>query len=175
MHAFCKQTGRLYWTEWVYMLIRWSGPFTVDTFFFFLFGLIRWCVYACTCVCLCWITVKLLLRPLKIKPTLLLRAAFSTPKLFLPYSIFKPTTIKRSFCSSKMVSSLFHIQYIRFVFSKSKGLSEILQDIPDLTYQICRTEEKINLPTAFNKLICYWLMKLVIYWKYCGKRGNFHV
>ena len=30
------------------------------------------------------------------------------------------------------------------VISKSKGLSEVLQDIHTLTYQLCRIEEKLN-------------------------------
>ena len=38
-----------------------------------------------------------------------------------------------------------------FVISKSKGLSEILQDIRISTYQICRIEEKINQTTTFSK------------------------
>ena len=57
------------------------------------------------------------------------------------------------------------------VISKSKGLSKILRDISTSTYQICRTEEKINWTTIFHK--CYvhviWLLKFEIYWKYCGK------
>ena len=40
------------------------------------------------------------------------------------------------------------------VTSKSKGLSEILRDIRTSTYQICRTEEKMNRTTTFHKLIC---------------------
>ena len=38
-----------------------------------------------------------------------------------------------------------------FVILKSKGLSNILQDIRASTYQICRTEEKINRTTPFHK------------------------
>ena len=44
-----------------------------------------------------------------------------------------------------------HIQS-SLVFSKSKGLSEILRDIRTSTYQICRTGEKIR-TTTFNKFI----------------------
>ena len=40
------------------------------------------------------------------------------------------------------------------VISKSKGLSEILQDIRTSTYQICRIEEKLIRTTTFNKYIC---------------------
>ena len=39
------------------------------------------------------------------------------------------------------------------VFSKSKGLSEILRDIRTSTYQICKTGEKIIRTTTFNKFI----------------------
>ena len=45
-----------------------------------------------------------------------------------------------------------HIQS-SLVFSKSKGLSEILRDIRTSTYQICRTGEKIIRTTTFNKFI----------------------
>ena len=42
------------------------------------------------------------------------------------------------------------------VFSKSKGLSEILRDIRASTYQICRIDKKkiINRITTFHKWIC---------------------
>ena len=45
------------------------------------------------------------------------------------------------------------VAYIQstLVLSKSKGLSEILQDICTLTYQICRIEEIINQTTTFHK------------------------
>ena len=66
------------------------------------------------------------------------------------------------------------------VISNSKGPSEILRDIRSLTYQICRIEEKIIRTTTFNKYICViGLLKLEMYWKYCGKeeklllRSNF--
>ena len=47
----------------------------------------------------------------------------------------------------------FYLQ-LTLVISKSKGLSEILRDIHTLTYQSCRTEEKINWTTAFHKRTC---------------------
>ena len=37
------------------------------------------------------------------------------------------------------------------VVSKSKGPSEILQDIRASTYQMCRTEENTNRTTKFHK------------------------
>ena len=56
------------------------------------------------------------------------------------------------------------------VIWNSKGPSEILRDICTSTYQICRIEEKIIRTTTFNKYICViGLLKLEIYWKYCGK------
>ena len=64
-------------------------------------------------------------------------------------------------------------------YLKSKELSEILQDICTSTYQICRFDEKINWTTTFHKWYVIWLLRLEIYWKYCGKeekllfRSNF--
>ena len=40
------------------------------------------------------------------------------------------------------------------VISKSKGLSEIHRDICTLTYQICKTEEKISRTKNFTNEVC---------------------
>ena len=60
------------------------------------------------------------------------------------------------------------------VISKSKGLSEILRGIRISTYQICRIEEKrlIKQPHFTNEYVI-WLLKIDIYWKYCGKEEQF--
>ena len=58
------------------------------------------------------------------------------------------------------------------VILNSKGLSEILRDIRTSTYQICRVQENIIRLTIFNKYIWIGLLKLEIYWKYCGKEGK---
>ena len=64
------------------------------------------------------------------------------------------------------------------VISNSNGLYEILRDIRTSTYQICRTEEKKKIIRT-NTLYVIGLLKLEIYWKYCGKeeklllRSNF--
>ena len=56
------------------------------------------------------------------------------------------------------------------VISKSKGLSETLQDTCISTYRICDTEEinKSNNHILQNEYVI-WLLKLDIYSKYCGK------
>ena len=60
-----------------------------------------------------------------------------------------------------------HIQ-LTLVFSKSKGFAETLQDICILTYQICRTEEKINQIPHFTNEVCNLTLKvrgaLKIFW-----------
>ena len=53
-----------------------------------------------------------------------------------------------------------------------QGLSEILQDIRTLTYQICRIEEKLIRTTTFN-IYVIGLLKLEIYWKYCRKEEKY--
>ena len=39
------------------------------------------------------------------------------------------------------------------IISKSKGLSQIIQDIRTSTYQICRIGEKINRITFYNEYV----------------------
>ena len=59
---------------------------------------------------------------------------------------------------------------LTLVISKFKGFSEILRDIRTSAYESCRTEDKINLTTTIHKNeYAVWLLKLKIYWKYCGK------
>ena len=54
--------------------------------------------------------------------------------------------------SSDSFSVLFCLLLIEsnLVISNSKGLSEILRDIRNSTYQICRIEEKLNRTTYFT-------------------------
>ena len=58
--------------------------------------------------------------------------------------------------------------YLGFVISETE-LSEILQDIRTLAYQICRLEKKIIEQPHFTTEYVIWLLTLEIYWKYCGK------
>ena len=58
------------------------------------------------------------------------------------------------------------------VISKSKSLSEILQDIRISTYQICRIEEKINRTTTFNILVCNLTPEVRDILKILWKRGE---
>ena len=58
------------------------------------------------------------------------------------------------------------------VISKSKGLSEILQDIRTSTYQICRIEEKIIRTTTFDKYKCNWTLGVRDILKILWKRGE---
>ena len=53
-----------------------------------------------------------------------------------------------------------------------RGLSEILQDIRSLTYQICRIEDKIIRLATFNKLICNWTHEVRDILKILWKRGE---
>ena len=77
-----------------------------------------------------------------------------------------------------VIINVLYIQ-LNLIISKSKGLSEILRDIRTSTYQICRIKKKkLEQPHFTNKYVI-WLLKLEIYWKYCGKeeklllRSNF--
>ena len=59
------------------------------------------------------------------------------------------------------------------VVSKSKGLYEILLDIRNSTYQIYKTEEKLNnLTTTFHKRICNLIPEVRDTLKLLWKRGE---
>ena len=62
----------------------------------------------------------------------------------------------------------------QIVISNSKGLSEILRDIRNSTYQICRIEEKIIRTTTFNKYMCTfnWTLEVRDLLKILLKRGE---
>ena len=60
------------------------------------------------------------------------------------------------------------IKHSTLVISKSKGLSEILQDVRTSTYQICRIEEK---PHFINEYVI-WLLKLERYIKDIVEKGR---
>ena len=65
------------------------------------------------------------------------------------------------------------------VISNSKRLSETLRDIRTSTYQICGNEKNNKSNSTFTNEYVICLLKLEIYWKYCGKeeklllRSNF--
>ena len=58
------------------------------------------------------------------------------------------------------------------IISKSKGLSEILQDIRTSTYHICTIEIKITRSTTFHKLICNLTPEVRAILKILWKRGE---
>ena len=54
------------------------------------------------------------------------------------------------------------------VISNSKGLSETLPDIRTSTYQFAEMRKTINRTAHLTNEYVIWLLKLEIYWKYCG-------
>ena len=58
------------------------------------------------------------------------------------------------------------------VISKSKGPSKILRDIRSSTYEICRTEEKINRTTTFHKWVYNLTPEVRNILKILWKRGE---
>ena len=62
-------------------------------------------------------------------------------------------------CSVRMTKGFVLIQST-LVISKSKGFFEKLRDIRTLTYQICRTEEKINRTTKLQNEVCNLTLKV---------------
>ena len=87
--------------------------------------------------------------------------------LNLFYKILCGTTMSVFFNDKQ----LFVIQSTLFI-SKSKGLSEILRDIPASKYQICRIEEKINRTATFHKWICSLTAEVRDILKILWKRGE---
>ena len=57
--------------------------------------------------------------------------------------------------------------------SNSKGLSEILRDIRNSTYQICRIQENLIWLTTFNKYMCNCALEVRDILKILWKRGQF--
>ena len=84
------------------------------------------------------------------------------------FSLFETVNIWNSISLRKLCISLKSIKESR-LFSKSKGLSDILRDICTSTNQICRIEEKINPTDTFHKWICNLILEvrdiLKIFWK----------
>ena len=89
-------------------------------------------------------------------------------KIFLPCSL---NTNLRGKSMSELQSTL--------VISNSKGLSEIIRDMRTSTHQTFRIEEKLIRKAHLTNIYVIGLLKLEIYWKYCGKeeklllRSNF--
>ena len=64
------------------------------------------------------------------------------------------------------------VMYSRLSLSQIPRDSEILRDIRTCTYRICRTEEKINRLTTFNKYMCNWTLEVRDILKILWKRGE---